>query len=204
MSTDSPQLVPTCSPKHSPSWQKAPGPSEWKSTTSVEGDQLLSYTGPDFGRVDLLTNVTGEVASGFGEEKSRLWGDNPSCPPTPPSQETVSQNQCHSLSLFSFCSLWALETCTLFYYTATSLNSIWKINGLLKNRQDLDCHQETHKSKHAKSVMETESGLLEFSRVEARLYTCPASSSCTPLLGAHVERQRESLFVLEINESLVM
>lgn len=65
-------------------------------------------------------------------------------------------------------------------YTATSLNSIWKINGLLKNRQDLDCHQETHKSKHVKSVMETERGPLEFSRVEAGLYTCPASLSLTP------------------------
>lgn len=71
----------------------------------------------------------------------------------------------------------------LYCYTATSLNSIWEINGLLKNRQDLDCHQETHKSKHVKSVMETEHGPLEFSRMEAGLYACPASSSCAPLLG---------------------
>lgn len=89
-------------------------------------------------------------------------------------------------------------------YTATCLNSIWKINGLLKNRQDLDCHQETHKSKHVKSVMETERGPLEFSRLEAGLYTCPASSSLTPCWEHTWKGSGSSLFVLEMNESLAM
>lgn len=125
-------------------------------------------------------------------------------PPPPPSQEVVFQKQCHSLSLFFLFVPSGLWKHALYCCTATSLNSIWEINGLLKNRQDLDCHQETHKSKHVKSVMETERGPLEFSRVEVGLCTCPASSSCAPLLGAHAEGQWESLFVLEINESLVM
>lgn len=37
------------------------------------GDQPLSYADPDFGGVDLLLiNVTGKVASGFGEGRGRL------------------------------------------------------------------------------------------------------------------------------------
>lgn len=143
---------------------------------------------------------------GEGQVPSRIWGHNPTCPPTPASQEFVFQKQCLSLSrcffsLFVPSGLWKHA---FYCYTATSLNSIWKINGLLKNRQDLDCHQETHKSKHVKSVMETERGPLEFSRLEAGLYTCPASSSLTPCWEHTWKGSGSSLFVLEMNESLAM
>lgn len=36
---------------------------------------------------------------GEGQAPGRIWGDNPECPPPPPSQEAVFQSQCHSLSL---------------------------------------------------------------------------------------------------------
>jgi len=173
------------------------------------GDQPLSYADPGFGGMDLLlTNVRGKVASRFGEGKGRLqvrFGEITLCAPHPLEARKLSFK--HNVTPFHFFFFFVpsgLWKHALYCYTATSLNSIWEINGLLKNRQNLDCHQETHKSKHVKSVMETERGPLEFSRVEAGLYTCPSSSSCTVLLGAHMEGQWKSLFVLEINESLVM
>lgn len=170
----------------------------------TEGDQPLSYA--EFGGVDLLlTNVTGKVASGFGEGRLQVgFGEitlYALIPSKPGSCLPKTTSLPFTFFLFVPSGLWKHA---LYCYTATSLNSIWEINGLLRNRQDLDCHQETHKSKHVKSVMETERGPLEFSRVKAGLCTCPASSSCAPLLGAHAEGQWESLFVLEINESLVM
>lgn len=140
-----------CSPKHSPSWhhsQKAPGPSGWK----VQGDQPLSYADPDFGEVDLLlTNVTGQVASGFGEGRDRLQVGLGEIT-LHASQLLQARNLSFKpkvtpfpffffFSLFVPSGLWKHE---LHCFTATSLNSIWEINSLLKNSQDLDCHQETH------------------------------------------------------------
>lgn len=136
--------------------------------------------------MDLLLNVTLKVASGCGGGRDRFqvgFGEITLHAPQPllarnlSFRNNVSVPPFHFFFLFVPSGFWKHA---FYCYTATSLNSIWKINGLLKNRQDLDCHQETHKSKHVKSVMETEHGPLEFSRVEAGLYTCPASRSLTP------------------------
>lgn len=92
--------------KHSPSWhrsQKASGPWGWE----VQGPPALFLCWQWWWRVHLFTNVTPKVTSGRwgeGQVPGRIWGDNPTCPPTPASQEFVFQKQCLSLSLcvFSF------------------------------------------------------------------------------------------------------